>query len=146
MVFGSQFMAIDVGRTFYVAHRVYSVATMSGQAAMSVLSHEERRRSKRLLLDVPLVIRGEATETEPFEEETFSISVSAHGALVVLASKVALGQRVFLKNPKTRGETEGRIARFGPPYGGLAQVGIEFAQPAPEFWAIGSPPTDWNLT
>ena len=117
---------------------------MSSQAAMSVLSHEERRRSKRLLLDVPLVIRGENTGTEPFEEETFSISVSAHGALVVLAAKVALGQKVFLKNPKTRDETEGRIARFGPLYGGLAQVGIEFAQPAPEFWHIESPPDNWK--
>lgn len=117
---------------------------MSSQAAVSVLSHEERRRSKRLLLDVPLVVRGEDTETETFEEETFSLSVSAHGALVVLAPKVALGQRVFLKNLKTHGETEGRIARFGPPHGGLAQVGIEFAQPAPEFWHIGSPPDSWK--
>ena len=93
------------------------------------------RRSKRVILELPLVIRGEGEDKRPFQEETFTISVSAHGALVVLAGKVALGQKVSLENLKTHAEIEGRIARFGPPYGGLAQVGIEFARPAPEFWS-----------
>ena len=100
-----------------------SEATLAGQ--------DERRRSPRHLLDV----RGESIHSEPFQEETFTISVSAHGALVVLAGKVVLGQKISLENLKTHAEIEGRVARFGPPYGGLAQVGIEFAKPAPEFWS-----------
>ena len=94
----------------------------------------ERRRSHRLLLDVALIVRGESVEGRSFEEETFTISVSAHGALLVLAAKVALGQKVLLTNVQTRNEKEGRVARFGSLYGGLAQVGVEFAAPAPEFW------------
>src|SRR5579862_7930688 len=94
----------------------------------------ERRRSHRSLLDVALIVRGESIEGKSFEEETFTISVSAHGALLVLAAKVALGQRIVLLNLQTRSEKEGRVARFGSLYGGLAQVGIEFAGPAPEFW------------
>jgi hypothetical protein len=101
----------------------------------STLSQDERRRSPRHLLDVALIVRGESIHREPFQEETFTISVSAHGALVVLAGKVALGQKISLENLKTHAEIEGRVARFGPPYGGLAQVGIEFAHPAPEFWS-----------
>ena len=27
----------------------------------------------------------------------------------------------------------------------LAQVGIEFKEPAPEFWPLSSPPLDWNV-
>src|SRR5579862_9208192 len=94
----------------------------------------ERRRSHRSLLDVALIVRGESSEGKRFEEETFTISVSAHGALLVLAAKVALGQKIILMNVQTRNEKEGRVARFGSLYGGLAQVGIEFAGPAPEFW------------
>ena len=94
----------------------------------------ERRRSHRTLLDVPLVVRGESTEGLSFREETFTISVSDHGALLVLAAKVALGQKVFLMNVQTRDEKEGRVARFGSLYGGLAQVGVEFALPAHDFW------------
>jgi hypothetical protein len=94
----------------------------------------ERRRSPRLLLDVALVIRGESLEKKPFREETFTISISATGALVLLAAKVAIGQRLVLMNLRTREEREGRVGRFGSAYGGLAQVAVEFASPAPEFW------------
>jgi len=94
----------------------------------------ERRRSPRHLLDVALVVRGETAEMKPFEELTFTISVSTHGALVVLATKVVIGQRLVIKNPETQFETEGRVARLGAPYGGLAQVGIEFPKPSSELW------------
>jgi hypothetical protein len=105
-----------------------------------------QRRSKRLLLDVPLVIRGEAEDKSAFQEETFTVIVSAHGALVVLGTKVPLGQKVLLTNPKKRRECEGTVIFLGPPYAGLATVGIEFTHPAPEFWAVDSPPPDWGLT
>lgn len=101
-------------------------------------SGAERRRSPRFLLDVSLIVRGESAERKPFEEPTFTISVSAHGALVVLAAKVAVGQTLFFKNAETQYEMEGRVARLGVAYGGLAQVGIEFPQPASELWALGS--------
>jgi hypothetical protein len=94
----------------------------------------ERRRSPRRLLDVPLIVSGETAENQPFREETFTISVSAHGALVLLATRVALGQTVLLIKPETRQEQQGRVSRLGAPYGGLAQVAVEFAQPVPEFW------------
>ncbi len=94
----------------------------------------ERRRSPRRLLDVPLIVRGESAEKEPFREETFTISVSAHGALVLLATRVALGQIIVLVKPETQQEQEGRVSRLSSPYGGLAQVAVEFSQPVPEFW------------
>ena len=97
----------------------------------------ERRRSERSLRDVAVIVRGQSSEGKPFQEETFTISVSAHGALMLLAAKVALGQTLLLVNPQTRLEREGRVARFGALYGGLAQVGVEFALPAPEFWPGG---------
>ena len=104
------------------------------------------RRSKRVILDMPLVIRGEAQDKRPFQEETFTLTVSAHGGLVVLENPVALGQKVVLMNPKTWDERECTIAFLGPPYAGLITVGVHFAQPAPEFWALSSPPADWNLS
>jgi hypothetical protein len=106
------------------------------------------RRSKRVILDVPLVIRGEAEDKRPFREETFTLTVSAHGGLLVLAleNKVALGQKLVLMNPKTWDEREATIAFLGPPHDGLATVGVQFVRPAPEFWTISSPPADWNFS
>lgn len=85
-------------------------------------------------MDVPLIVRGQSAENKPFVEETFTISVSAHGALVLLATKVSLGQTIVLVHPASKMEQEGRVSRLGNLYGGLAQVAVEFSRPAPEFW------------
>jgi diguanylate cyclase (GGDEF)-like protein len=94
----------------------------------------DRRRSKGLLLDVSVVVRGESTDSQPFQEETFTISVSAHGAFLMLASKVIIGQTLFVRNQVTNNEKPARVASFGIPYGGIAQVGVEFSEPSADFW------------
>ena len=109
------------------------MADQTVPATARTKSNLERRRSERLLLDVTLVVRGESAEHQPFREETFTISVNAHGALLMLAARVAPGQTLTLLNPETHAEREAHVARYGSPHGGLSQVAIEFAQPAPEF-------------
>jgi hypothetical protein len=104
-----------------------------------------QRRSERVLVDIPVVLRGESADKRVFQEETFTVTVSAHGALVMLATRVAVGQRVVLMNPKNWDEREGRVAYLGPVHAGLAQVAIEFSKPAPEFWSISSPPANWKV-
>jgi diguanylate cyclase (GGDEF)-like protein len=99
----------------------------------------ERRCSERIFLDVTVIVRGESTDSQPFQEETFAISVSAQGALLMLASKVTIGQTLLVRNPLTNNEKPARVARFGVPYGGVAQVGVEFLEPAAEFWLGGVP-------
>jgi PilZ domain len=106
----------------------------------------ERRRSKRLSLDVPLVVRGEAEDTRVFQEGTLTLNVSAHGALVVLGTKVTVGQKLELMNLKNWLEREGAVTHVGPHFTGFTRVGIEFAQPAPEFWSISERPQDWGLS
>ena len=102
------------------------------------------RRSERVLIDVPVVIRGETADHRAFEEETFTVTVSAHGALVMLATQVALGQKLLLLNPKNLDQREGRVAYKSADHAGLSKVALEFAQPAPEFWPISSPPLNWK--
>jgi hypothetical protein len=99
----------------------------------------ERRRSPRSLLDMPLLVRGLSVDKKPFREETFTISVNAHGAFIALSTTVAVGQTLVLMDPQNRDEREGRVARFGSLHARLDQVCLEFARPAPEFWQIGWP-------
>jgi hypothetical protein len=105
----------------------------------------ERRRSQRLPLDVPVVVWGLSLDQKAFQEGTFTISVSAHGALVILGTTLVLGQTLFLRNLRTQDEMKGRVARLGPPHGEQAQIGIEFARPAPKFWSVELPPDSWKL-
>jgi hypothetical protein len=101
---------------------------------MTLTDPAERRRSPRRLLDVPLIVTGETADKHPFSEETFTISVSAHGALMMLAAPVAIGQTIILIKPASMEGMEARVLRLGAPHGGLSQVAVEFLQPIPEFW------------
>jgi len=102
-----------------------------------------QRRSGRVLLDVPVAIWGESSDQQAFREETFTVTVSAHGALVMLAAKVSVRQRVALRKLTDSIEIRGRICYVGMPHAGLTQVGIEFDRPSPEFWPVGQLPADW---
>jgi hypothetical protein len=103
------------------------------------------RRSERILIDVPLVVRSSAEERQSFREETFTVTVSAHGGLMMLEAPVKLGQTIVLMNPKNWDEREAKVAYLGRPHAGLSQVAFEFNRPAPEFWALESPPQNWKL-
>src|SRR5258706_6740020 len=103
---------------------------MRNQGATTAID-AERRRSERLLLDVALVVRGESTESKPFQEKTFTISVSAHGTLLVLATKVALGQTLLLSNSHSQDEVVGRVIRFGISYVGVSPEGLHLSPPPP---------------
>jgi hypothetical protein len=111
-----------------------------------IVADAGQRRSARVLLDVPLVIWGESPDQQAFREETFTVTVSAHGALVMLAAKVSLGQRVVLRKLTDTAEIRGKIAFRGMPYAGLRQVGIELDRPSPEFWPVHQAPQDWTVS
>jgi len=72
------------------------------------------------------------------------VTVSAHGALLMMATQVALGQKLVLRNPANRDEREGRVAYRGPDRAGLSQVALEFNLPSPEFWPVDPPPPSWG--
>lgn len=108
------------------------------------MAQTAQRRSERVLLDIPVVIRGESPDQQPFQEETFTVTVSAHGALLLLETQVSNGQKLLLLNPANWDEREGRVAYRGRVHAGLAQVGIEFSKPAPDFWPVSAPPSNWK--
>ena len=51
-----------------------------------------RRRSMRVLLSVPIVVSGKTANNEDFKEETRTLVVNAHGALIALAAQVVAQQ------------------------------------------------------
>lgn len=102
-----------------------------------------QRRSERVLLDIPVVVRGESG-SRTFQEATFTVTVNAHGALLMLEANVSLGQKLVVMNPKNWDEREAHVAYKGTVHAGLAQVAVEFSKPSPEFWQMDSPPENWT--
>jgi hypothetical protein len=104
----------------------------------------EQRRSERLTLDVPLVIRGEVADRQKFQEERFTLVVNAHGALLPLGTRVSVGQKLLLLNPTNWHECQAKVVYVETPSNGPARVGVELDRPIPEFWQVSSPPADWR--
>ncbi len=102
-----------------------------------------RRRSMRVLLSVPIHVSGKTTANQDFNEETRTLVVNAHGALISLGAKVLAGQEVTLSNSSTQSSIGCRIVYLGNPTSGKLQMGIEFVKPCPSFWQIDFPPDDW---
>jgi hypothetical protein len=77
-------------------------------------------------------------------EETHTLIVNAHGALIQLALTVEIGQLLGIKNMQTMEELVCRVVNLGLDQPGKREVGVEFELPSPRFWRIAFPPSDWT--
>jgi hypothetical protein len=102
-----------------------------------------RRRSQRLFLQVRVLLEGKVGNQKPFSEETQTVVVNAHGALIEVSVALDQGQSVALKN-KVTGETiECTVKLVSAAAAGKFSTAFEFAHPNPDFWRISFPPEDW---
>jgi len=113
--------------------------TMQAPAADSA----ERRRSHRVYISMPVLVRGKHAG-QSFEEQTQTISVSAHGGLIRMATKVIRGQAISIVNAKTAEELPCTVTSLGQKENGKTEVGVEFTEASPLFWRIAFPPEDWD--
>ena len=103
-----------------------------------------QRRSQRVMLAVKILITGVRLDGQPFSQETRTSVVNAHGAQLLLAVKVSLGQLLTVRNLNSQQELKFAVVDVGPAQDGEFQVGIEFLAPTPRFWRVGFPPEDWS--
>ena len=103
-----------------------------------------RRRSQRVLMTVPVRVSGRTGAGLPFDEETHTRAISAHGALILVSTKVQRGQRLSLSNLQTRAALECVVAHIDRHQRDHPQVGVEFTLPNPVFWHVAFPPKDWT--
>jgi hypothetical protein len=102
------------------------------------------RRSQRVYMRTSVVMYGRGENGRIFAEETFSVIVSAHGAMVLMATPVKAQQRLFLMNVRTEEDVECYVATVGKQEEGKYEIGIGFVAPAPNFWQLSFPPEDWG--
>ena len=57
---------------------------------MSPTEGANRRRSERVMLQIPILVKTDSAEHEHFEEETHTLVVNAHGGLVKLEMEVEI--------------------------------------------------------
>src|SRR5712671_3221240 len=103
-----------------------------------------KRRRKGVSVQEGARNRGRDAQGAGFEENTQTLAINAHGALVLLNARLTSGAVVHMKHNKTEEEQECHVAFLGPVRGGKAEIGLEFTAPRPTFWRVAFPPEDWT--
>lgn len=114
------------------------------QAPSPPVNPNARRRSQRVLMQVSVHIQGKDAQNKSFDEDTQTMAVNAHGALIALAARVTSGNVFKIKHKMTQEVQECRVVFLGPVRDGKTEIGIEFSSPRPTFWRVAFPPEDWT--
>jgi hypothetical protein len=70
---------------------------------------KDARRTDRVCLNLAIQVSGTDVSGQDFEDEGRTISISRYGATIVLARKLAPGQRTTIRNLSTRKEAKVRV-------------------------------------
>ena len=121
-----------------------SVNLRSGLVAVGALRPEEDASPSPVALETTVIATGArpgdtAAKRELFTEETQTVLVFEHGAVIRLSAAVADGQLLFLTNKATGKEVVTQVLRkrsFRPTN---CYVDLEFTEACPGFWGIEFP-------
>jgi hypothetical protein len=103
-----------------------------------------QRRSQRVIVKVSVMVLAEGADKMSVSEETRTVTVNAHGTMILLGLKVSIGQLLTLRNSRTGEEITCRVVYVSPHEWEKRQVGIDFMNPCPRFWRISFPPPGWT--
>jgi hypothetical protein len=110
---------------------------------MDPTAQDNQRRSSRVFIKLPVHVSGKTKDGRAFREMTETVVVNAHGGLLYLNAPVTMDAMLTLTSPVTSEEQECRVVFFGTASDKGTRVGVEFLSPAPRFWGVEFPPTDW---
>ena len=118
-------------------------ANPPAQAAAQV-DPKTMRRSSRLTIDIPVEVMCKSAQNKLHTEETRTMVVSAHGCALSLKTGVLPGDKVVLIHKISRQEIACRVVMCRSSKNNGWDTGVEFVEPAPNFWHIAFPPDDWD--
>jgi hypothetical protein len=103
-------------------------------APLAELEMRNRRRSKRVQHKTPVMIRFRDADKHSVSEQSHTMTVNDHGALILLTAGVNVQQIIRLENLSSGEELLCRVVSLGPTLMGKTQVAVEFITPKPGFW------------
>jgi|SRR5450432_3693280 hypothetical protein len=121
-----------------------ATTNLNSEGAVTV-QQQSRRRSRRVMLRVPILLSGMMPDGRSINIEAQSLVVNAHGGMMDVGIELVRGQQVSLRNAKSDISARGRILRVEAASEGHFSVAFEFESPAPHFWPVSFPPADWAV-
>src|SRR5262249_7441645 len=108
-------------------------------------TNNEKRRSERVKLTVPVLVTTATVDGREVQELTQTAIVNAHGGLFRSTMEFLVAQPLVLTNLNTNLKESARVVHAEPLKTGGFGVAFEFDNAAPEFWQIEDAPDDWGV-
>ena len=99
---------------------------------------EERRRSQRVMLRMPVILHVPGKQNSI---NAMTVAVNELGAMLVLSEPLPLGTKLIVENPKSQKRLGASVTRAPQASSEGSLVPVEFASRAPAFWNIFFPPS-----
>ena len=103
----------------------------------------DRQRSQRVLLRVPATVHFNASG-KPTSIPVTTLSVNSFGAMLVAPKAIPMSSQMVIEHGKTGERVACRVMRNPRQMPEGFHIPVEFDPPAPGFWQIEFPPTDWH--
>jgi hypothetical protein len=102
---------------------------------------KNERQGARVVMRVPVEVRGTAADGKPLEESTHTGVVGVQGAMIWTSRMLQIGTEVELTNRFSQQTAKFRVAWVKDRQEGqLWETGIESLQPLDDFWGVKFPP------
>jgi hypothetical protein len=111
----------------------------------SLLPGEERRRSQRVIIMVPVTLEL-AKEGKVVKVSAHTVAVNIHGAMLICQRALDSEAKVEIVNERTRERASARVTRAARQSAEGFLIPLEFVKPFPMFWQISFPPSNWKAT
>lgn len=100
-------------------------------------AEEQKRRTERVLLRIPIRVKGNTAEGKPFEEKTITLVVNRDGARISLKNPLRVDDRITITNLQNQMSCPFRVvARTAKSLGEAPEWGVECLEPEVNFWGI----------
>lgn len=109
-------------------------------SGMPAMVGQEKRRTERILLKIPVQVEGTGTDGNSFSESTVTLSINRDGAVIPLRSSPRPGESITITKIGSRHSCPFRLCDFEKdPSGQVTAWGVECLEMEPNFWGIRFP-------
>jgi len=106
--------------------------------------HLHQRRGHRVMLTISILVTGTHDDGRRFSEESHTVVLNPHGAMILLAEIVKPGQQLKIRHIMSGETRECTVADVGQKRDNKREVGIELLDSAAQFWHVAFPPDNWS--
>ena len=106
---------------------------------------EQRRRSTRLSISIPVVMSGVDAAGHSFRESVHTLVVNKHGGMIATTHPLSVGAQVSIANPAMGAVAKASVVRLDEKERpeDLHHVALQLLEPQ-NIWGIAFPPDDWS--